>query len=621
VRNWAHALCLCLALVVACATGEPRNSSSCSDVTTDCPASTTVCATPTCSGGSCGTENAAKGTPCTEAGGKLCDGNGACVECTDAALDCPAATSACEQPTCTAGTCGSTAVAANTPAPSGQTPGDCKLIVCDGSGSTMTVDDNDPLDDGNDCTADMCAAGSNAPMSVAPGTPCSTNGGTVCGSGAKAGTCVGCISNAQCTGGAVCDTTNEMCVPPTCTDMMKDGMETGVDCGGPACGTCANGAGCSVAGDCTSGYCAGTTCAACSLDTQCPTTSYCNAATGTCVPDDPDGTACTAGGHCTSGDCIDNVCCDSQCNGLCEACTAAKKGTGTDGACGAIGAGRDPDNECTGTYSCSGAMSCQSCTDMMKDGTETDVDCGGGGTCGKCALNQTCVVGTDCLSGMCRMGVCVASTCGDGSITGSEQCDDSNTANGDGCSSTCACETTRTVTSGPGLNLAITDNAYAGTLATMTCANVVVSSVTGCPQTITSLSVVLGMNHTWVGDLVIKLVSPAGTTVTLMSRPGFAETADDGTGGPGTNADLVNASPVTFVQGAGTSAENMGSSGAVVCQGDGICQYAPNNGAAPAGNLTTFAGQMSAGTWKLCVGDAEVGDVGSIDQVKLNFAY
>jgi subtilisin-like proprotein convertase family protein len=155
----------------------------------------------------------------------------------------------------------------------------------------------------------------------------------------------------------------------------------------------------------------------------------------------------------------------------------------------------------------------------------------------------------------------------------------------------------------------------------MACASISVATVAGCPQTITSLNLVLGMNHTWVGDLVIKLVSPAGTTVTLMSRPGLAETADDGTGAPGNNADLVNASPITFIQGATTSAESMGSSGLVVCQGDGICQYAPNNGAAPAGNLTTFNGQTAAGTWKLCVGDAAPSDTGSIDQVKLNFGF
>ncbi|MBV8761597.1 MAG: proprotein convertase P-domain-containing protein [Deltaproteobacteria bacterium] len=620
MRSWAP-LAVVLAFVAACASGESRNAKACTD-TTECPAATTTCVTPMCTDGACASVMTAAGTPCTDDGGKVCDGAGACVECADVARDCPAAASECEEPACTAGHCMTNPVAANTPTPSGQTPGDCKLVVCDGAGATMTINDNDPLDDHNDCTADMCSAGSNAPMNVAAGTPCTTNGGTVCGSGTKVGTCVGCLSNAQCTGNAVCDTRNDndTCVSPSCTDMQKDGNETGVDCGG-SCSPCGNGGGCTIGGDCTSGYCTGMTCTACTLDTQCPGTSYCNVQTGTCVPDDGNGTACSAGGHCTSGNCVDGVCCDLACNGLCEACTAAKKGTGANGTCGPIGSGRDPDNECAGTYACTGALACQSCTDTTKDGSETDVDCGGGGTCNKCPLNDTCSTGSDCLSNMCSSGHCVSSICGDGAITGSEQCDDSNMNNGDGCSSACVCEASRTVAVGPGLNLAIPDNAYAGTLATMACTNIVVSPVNGCSQAITSVSVVLGMDHTWIGDLVIKLVSPAGTTVTLMSRPGFAETADDGTGGPGTNADLVKAAPITFLQAATTSAENMGTSGLVVCQGDGVCQYAPNNGAAPAGNLTSFNGQAAAGTWRLCVGDAEVADTGSIDQVKLNFGY
>lgn len=38
----------------------------------------------------------------------------------------------------------------------------------------------------------------------------------------------------------------------------------------------------------------------------------------------------------------------------------------------------------------------------------------------------------------------------------------------------------------------------------------------------------IGVEHTWVGDLTIKVVSPTGTVVTAMNRPGAA-VADDGT--------------------------------------------------------------------------------------------
>jgi hypothetical protein len=43
--------------------------------------------------------------------------------------------------------------------------------------------------------------------------------------------------------------------PPTCTDGIKNGSETDVDCGGPSCSPCADGGGCAVNGDCQSGEC------------------------------------------------------------------------------------------------------------------------------------------------------------------------------------------------------------------------------------------------------------------------------------------------------------------------------------------------------------------------------
>jgi hypothetical protein len=53
------------------------------------------------------------------------------------------------------------------------------------------------------------------------------------------------------------------CAPaPTCTDGIKNGGETGVDCGGPACAPCANGGGCAQNSDCQSGDCQGGACVA-----------------------------------------------------------------------------------------------------------------------------------------------------------------------------------------------------------------------------------------------------------------------------------------------------------------------------------------------------------------------
>jgi len=51
-----------------------------------------------------------------------------------------------------------------------------------------------------------------------------------------------------------------------------------------------------------------------------------------------------------------------------------------------------------------------SCTNGIKDGNETDVDCGG--SCpSKCATGRSCAANPDCLSGNCAGGVCAAAAC------------------------------------------------------------------------------------------------------------------------------------------------------------------------------------------------------------------
>lgn len=57
------------------------------------------------------------------------------------------------------------------------------------------------------------------------------------------------------------------------------------------------------------------------------------------------------------------------------------------------------------------------------------------------------------------------------------------------------------------LNLAIPDNGYNGTLGSMACTPVTLSG----SGNITDMNVRIAMNHTWVGDLVIKVVNPGAT--------------------------------------------------------------------------------------------------------------
>lgn len=46
------------------------------------------------------------------------------------------------------------------------------------------------------------------------------------------------------------------------------------------------------------------------------------------------------------------------------------------------------------------------CDDKVKNGSETDIDCGGG--CAKCAPGQACGQAADCASGKCESAACVA---------------------------------------------------------------------------------------------------------------------------------------------------------------------------------------------------------------------
>jgi hypothetical protein len=68
-----------------------------------------------------------------------------------------------------------------------------------------------------------------------------------------------------------------------------------------------------------------------------------------------------------------------------------------------------------------GAGGGDACSNGVRDGTESDVDCGG--TCpAKCAVDGGCGAPTDCASGFCNLGLsqCVASQCQDGVQNGGE---------------------------------------------------------------------------------------------------------------------------------------------------------------------------------------------------------
>jgi hypothetical protein len=101
--------------------------------------------------------------------------------------------------------------------------------------------------------------------------------------------------------------------------------------------------------------------------------------------------------------------------------------------------------ECNATADCTGSKVCDtgnqcvdpSCTDNMKDGSETDKDCGGS-SCPPCANSLKCGVDADCQSLNCNGGTCAAASCTDTKQDGTETDVDCGGATCDGQNKTCA---------------------------------------------------------------------------------------------------------------------------------------------------------------------------------------
>ena len=153
-----------------------------------------------------------------------------------------------------------------------------------------------------------------------------------------------------------------------CSDEVRNGDETGTDCGGGTCPTCGVGEGCGGPSDCASGFCI---------------------------------------------------------NGLCNTPRCGD---------GVVTTGEECDSFGVNTPECNADCSLPTCSDGNVNQSESDVDCGG--PCPACADGRACDTGTDCVSGACNGSVCLAASCGDGVINGTDVCDDA------GASATCDADCT-----------------------------------------------------------------------------------------------------------------------------------------------------------------------------------
>jgi len=233
---------------------------------------------------------------------------------------------------------------------------DCAEGYCFRHGHAPTMSDpcNDHQQDGDETGVDC--GGPTCPVRCANGGMCAA--GSDCDSG-------------------ICNLVTNLCVASNCEDGMRDDAETDVDCGGGTCAKCGDGKACTTPGDCNS--------------------LLCNRTTHLCVADPCfDGTK-------------DQSETDTDCGGLCQAKCKNNQG------CNNV-------NDCVAGATCT-VSKCQvpRCVDNMKNFDETDTDCGGA-TCGGCADGKACTVGSDCTSSYCNVQthVCVPTQCQDGAKDGSE---------------------------------------------------------------------------------------------------------------------------------------------------------------------------------------------------------
>jgi hypothetical protein len=182
---------------------------------------------------------------------------------------------------------------------------------------------------------------------------------------------------------------------PTCTDGIEDGSETDVDCGGPVCSPCANGKTCLAGTDCASDFCTAGVCQPSAGDGG-PTCSSCAAVF---MGADP-GTICTPTAGSLYMDLASCLCTGSCATACADACDT---GGAPSPACQTCASGSM--SGCSAQLEGCLAGVAPTCSDGLKDGAETDVDCGGV-ECPPCATGKVCMVDADCASGTCTAGVC-----------------------------------------------------------------------------------------------------------------------------------------------------------------------------------------------------------------------
>ncbi len=227
---------------------------------------------------------------------------------------------------------------------------------------TVACKDGQKCDGAPDCASKICRTGICQSAAPADGVKNGDETDVDCG-GSKAPACSTgkvCVIGADCTS-SVCKL--GVCQAPSPTDGVKNGDETDKDCGGAAAPKCATGQGCSADTDCDKAKC------------------------------DPVQKKCLAPTHADGIKNLDETGID--CGGPTAGVTRCPPGQG----CAIT-------TDCANTACNAGTLVCDpaTSTDGLTNGTETDVDCGGGAPTNApgCGTGLTCAIDGDCGSKACN---------------------------------------------------------------------------------------------------------------------------------------------------------------------------------------------------------------------------
>lgn len=119
---------------------------------------------------------------------------------------------------------------------------------------------------------------------------------------------------------------------------------------------------------------------------------------------------------------------------------------------------------------------------------------------------------------------------------------------------------------------------------------------------ITDLDVNLDISHSWVGDVIVRIKSPSGTTAVIFDRPGRT------TSGYGCSGSDVVA---TLDDEASSPVENECANSVPTINGT----FIPNN------PLSVFDGESTLGVWELTVSDVASGLTGTLNNWGINYDY